>query len=89
MVVDGALHVRAYNGRNSRWHVAALQQGAGRTTAAGMTGEVGFEPVEGPVNDRIDDAYRTRYRGSPYLAPMIGARAGTATVRIMPGSADG
>ncbi len=27
VVVDGALHVRAYNGRNSRWHVAALQQG--------------------------------------------------------------
>ena len=33
-----------------------------------------FEPVEGPINDRIDDAYRAKYRGSPYLAPMIGAR---------------
>jgi hypothetical protein len=43
-----------------------------------------FEPEEGPVNDRIDDAYRAKYRGSPYLDPMIGKPARSATVRIMP-----
>lgn len=25
VVVDGALYVRAYNGKNSRWHKAALR----------------------------------------------------------------
>ena len=50
-----------------------MRQKAGRITAAGMTKEVTFEPVDGPINDRIDDAYRAKYRGSPYLGPMIGA----------------
>ena len=79
-----ALYLRGYNGRNSRWYQAAVRQKAGRIIAAGMTTEVTFEPVNGPINDRIDDAYRTKYRGSPYLGPMIGARARSATVRIMP-----
>lgn len=84
VVVDGALYVRAYNGQNSRWYQAALRQKAGRITAAGMTCEVAFEPVEGPMNDRIDDAYSGKYKGSPYLPPMIGKRARSATVRIVP-----
>jgi hypothetical protein len=49
-----------------------------------MTKEVTFEPVDGPINARIDAAYRPKYRGSPYLSPMIGARARSATVRVMP-----
>lgn len=84
VVVDGALYVRAYNGQKSRWHQAALRQKAGRITAAGMTLEVGFEPVNGAIGDRIDDAYRVKYKGSPYLAAMIGTRARSATVRIVP-----
>jgi hypothetical protein len=50
-----------------------MRQGAGRITAAGMTKEVTFEPVVGTINDRIDDAYRKKYRGSAYLRPMIGS----------------
>jgi hypothetical protein len=84
VVVDGDLYVRPYNGTSSRWYQAALRQKAGRITAAGMMREVAFEPVDGAVNDRIDDAYRAKYTGSPYLAPMVGARARAATVRITP-----
>src|SRR5918911_4867659 len=84
VVVGDALYVRAYNGQDSRWYQAAVRQKAGRITAAGMTKEVTFEPVDGPINDRIDDAYRAKYKGSPYLAPMIGARARAATVRVVP-----
>ena len=83
VAVEGALYVRAYNGRDSRWYQAAVRQKAGRITAAGMTKEVTFEPVDGPVNDRIDDAYRAKYRGSPYLSPMVGASARSATVKVM------
>ena len=79
--------MRAYNGRNSRWHKAAMRQRAGRIRAAGMTKDVVFEPVDGPINDRIDEAYRTKYRASPYLNSMIGAPARSATVRITPKSA--
>ena len=84
VAVDDALFVRGYSGQNSRWYQAAVQQKAGKIIAAGMTKDVIFEPVDGQINDRIDDAYQTKYRGSPYLKPMIGSRARAATVKIMP-----
>ena len=84
VVVNGNLYVRGYNGQRSRWYQAAIRQEAGGIRAAGMTKDVRFEPVEGPINDRIDDAYRTKYGSSPYLAPMIGDRARSATVRVLP-----
>jgi hypothetical protein len=84
VAVDDDLYVRAYSGQSSRWYGAAIRQKAGRITAAGMTRDVTFEPVEGSVNDRIDDAYRAKYGGSPYLKPMIGDRARSASVRIRP-----
>ena len=85
VVVDDNLYVRAYNGQNSRWYQSAMQQKAGRITAAGMTTEVTFEPVDGTtINDRIDAAYRAKYHDSPYLNPMIGAQARAATVKVTP-----
>ena len=86
VAIDGALYVRGYNGQKSRWYQAAVRQKTGRIVAAGMTKEVVFESVEGAINDRIDDAYRAKYRGSPYLDPMIGKRARAATIRILPQS---
>jgi hypothetical protein len=69
-----------------------VRQKAGRITAAGMTKEVKFTPVKAKVgekaaetvNDLIDEAYRAKYKRSKFLAPMIGARARSATVRVMP-----
>ena len=84
VVVDGALYVRAYNGQNSRWYQAAIRQKAGNIRAAGRTHDVIFEPVDGSVNNRIDEAYRAKYNSSPYLSSMIGARARSATLRIVP-----
>jgi len=84
VAVDDALYVRGYNGQSSRWYQAAVRQKAGRIIAAGMTKAVTFEPVDGPINNRIDDAYRAKYHGSPYLSPMIGARARSATLKVMP-----
>ena len=84
VVVGEALYVRAYNGQNSRWYQAALQQKAGRTTAAGMTKVVTFEQVNGAINDSIDDTYKAKYHASPYLKPMISSRARFATVRVTP-----
>jgi hypothetical protein len=64
-----------------------MRQKAGRITAARMTKEVTFEPVDALINDRIDEAYRAKYRSSEYLSPMIGARARSATVKVMPRAA--
>lgn len=83
VVVDDALYVRAYNGRASRWYRAAVKQKAGRISVAGTTQNVGFEPVEGPINERIDDAYRAKYSGSSYLGSMVSDRARAATVKVI------
>lgn len=88
VVVDNALYVRAYNGKSSRWYRAAMQQRAGRIAAAGLTRDVSFEPVDGPINERIDEAYRVKYGSSPYLAPMIGGRARAATVKVVRAARD-
>lgn len=84
VVVGDDLFVRAYNGKNSSWYKSAIKQKAGRITVAGMTKEVTFEPVEGEVNNLIDSAYEKKYKGSPYLKPMISERARTATIKIKP-----
>ena len=76
--------MRGYNGQQSRWYRAAIHQEAGRVRAAGITKDVVFEPVNVAIDDRIDEAYRTKYAGVSLLKPMIGGRARTATVRVMP-----
>jgi hypothetical protein len=82
--VNGELYVRAYHGRQSRWYQAAMHQCAGKILAAGTTRSVAFEPVCGSINREIDDAYRAKYRTSPYLRPMISAGARAATVKVIP-----
>jgi hypothetical protein len=84
VAVDDARDVRAYNGKHSRWYQAALRQKVGRVTAAGITKDVSWEPVNGAINDCIDDADRAKDKGSPSLSPMIGAHARAATVKVMP-----
>ncbi|CAM3067122.1 DUF2255 domain-containing protein [Paenibacillus sediminis] len=84
VVVGDSLYVRAYYGQNSRWYQAALRQKAGRITVAGTTKEVSFEPIDGQINDLIDNAYRAKYNGSPYLNSMISTRARSATVKVAP-----
>jgi hypothetical protein len=84
VVVDDGLYVRAYNGQKSSWYQAAMKQKAGRITAAGITKEVNFAAVHDAVNERIDHAYRAKYKGSPYLRPMIGAGPRAATLKVVP-----
>ena len=52
--------------------------------ATGMTKDVTFEQVSGAVNDRFDEAYRTKYSTSLYLNPMIGQVARAATLKVLP-----
>jgi hypothetical protein len=76
--------VRAYHGQQSRWYQAAMKQKRGRISVAGLTKEVEFQSAGQSFNGRIDDAYRAKYESSPYLDPMISARARSATVKIAP-----
>lgn len=85
VVVDDAVHVRAYNGTNSRWYQSARSQRAGRITADGVEKDVAFIPIEdAALNDRIDPAYKAKYGTSPYYPPMVTATTRAATVRVDP-----
>ena len=85
VVVDDGVYVRAYNGTASRWYGAARTQHAGRITAGGLDRPVAFVLVDdAALGDRIDEAYRVKYAGSPYLPPMVTARTRAATVRVDP-----
>lgn len=88
VVVDGRLFVRAWNGVDGRWYRSAVAQRAGRITAAGDEHAVAFTPVDGlELNGRIDEAYRRKYAGSPYLPPMVAAGPRAATVEVSPRTA--
>lgn len=84
VVVDNRLFVRAWNGTKSRWYKSAMRQRAGRVTAAGSTFEVGLVPADPSLRDRIDAAYRAKYRSSSYLPPMLAPGPQAATVEIIP-----
>jgi hypothetical protein len=83
VMVDGNLYARAYSGIASRWHKAALKQKVGHIHAAGMVKDVSFEPIyDRNIENSIDEAYKEKYNGSPYLAAMVSTRAQSATVKI-------
>ena len=85
VVVDGKLYARAVHGKKSSWNHAAVTQGAGRIRLAGGTYEVTFTPIDDPsLWDRIDEAYRTKYAGSPYIKDVTGQVQRESTVRIDP-----
>jgi len=81
--VDGNLYVRAYHGIKSRWYQAAIKQKAGKITAAGMTKLVKFKPVSGEINNRIDEKYKIKYKGSPFVKGMTSEKVREATIRII------
>ena len=64
VAVGDAAYLRGYNGQKSRWYQAGLKQKVGRIIAAGMTKEVTFEAVDGPINNSIDDADTAKYHTS-------------------------
>lgn len=84
VVVDGELFVRPYHGAKSQWYQSALEQKAGRITAAGITKEVSFAPADASLISAIDAAYKAKYKTSAYLAPMIAAGPRSTTIKIDP-----
>ena len=84
LVVDGEVYVRAANGQQSSWYVAALSQKAGRIRVGGQDHEVTFEQAGDEVAPAIDAAYEEKYPGSSAVPIMQGQGPKSATVRISP-----
>lgn len=58
----------------------------GRIRAGVVEKDVTFvEEADSDINDKIDAAYRTKYRRYPqYVAPMVAAEARSTTLKLVP-----
>lgn len=85
--VGDELYIRSYRGHSGAWFQAAQASHQGRVQAGGVEKDVTFEEEADPgLNDRIDDAYRTKYRRSQYAASMVTAEARSTTIKLVPRS---
>ena len=84
LVVDRNIYVRAANGQQSSWYIAALSQRRGRIRVGGKDYEVTFEPGGKETASAIDAAYEEKYKGGSAVPIMQGEGPKSATVRISP-----
>lgn len=84
--LDDNLYVRSVNGRKGAWFRGALTQHKGRIWAGGVERDVTFvEETDPAINDRIDEAYLSKYRRYPqYVAPMVTPEVRAATIKLVP-----
>ena len=82
------LYVRSVNGRTGAWFRGTQVRPEGRIQAGGVEKDVTFVDAGPDVGDRIDAAYRTKYRH--YAASIVGSvltpEARAATIRLVPRS---
>ena len=85
VVADGNLYVRSYNGKNGRWYSAAKRSGHGQVTFGAIAKDVDFEFINDPeIDAKVDDAYKQKYAGSPYLEGPLNEPMRSTTVRLVP-----
>jgi hypothetical protein len=88
VVRDGDdLYVRAYRGPDGAWYRAATARHEGHIRSGGIDKDVTFVEVSDPaVHDRLDAAYRTKYRryDATYVDPMVADTARAATLKLVP-----
>lgn len=81
------LYVRSVNGRGSDWFRGVQTRHEGHISAGGAARDVAFVQEPDPaLNDRIDDAYRAKYRryAAGIIAAITGPEARSATLRLIP-----
>jgi hypothetical protein len=82
------LYVRSVNGRSSGWFRGTQVRHEGRIRAGGVEKDVALVDADPDVGDRIDAAYRSKYRR--YAASVVGSvltpEARAATLKLVPRS---
>jgi hypothetical protein len=87
--VGDDLYVRSWKGDAGAWFRATQVRHAGHIEAGGVGKDVTFvAEIDDDVNDRIDTAYRAKYRrhGGRYVDPMVAPTARAATIKLVPRS---
>ena len=86
--VGDDLFVRSVNGRDSAWYRGTQVRHEGHLRAGGVNQDVSFvEETDSGINERIDTAYRTKYRryAGNILNSVLTPEARTATLKLIPG----
>jgi hypothetical protein len=82
------LYVRSVNGRTSGWFRGAQVRHEGRIRAGGVEKDITFVDGDGDgdVADRIDDAYRSKYRryAESIVGTTLAPEARAATLKLVP-----
>ena len=89
--VGDDLYVRSVNGRTSGWFRGTQVRHEGRIRAGGVEKDVTFVNVDGDGDgdaDRIDEAYRTKYRryATSIVDHTVTPQARSATLKLVPRS---
>ncbi len=86
--VGDDLYVRSVNGRTSGWFSGTQVRHEGRIRAGGVEKHVTFVDVDVDVADRVDHAYRTKYRryAASIVDHTVTVEARSATLKLVPRS---
>ncbi|MFE3215772.1 DUF2255 family protein [Streptomyces antimycoticus] len=81
------LYVRSYRGTDGAWWRTAQGSHEGHIRSGGVDRDVTLVEEGDPgVNDRVDDAYRSKYSrySGTYVEPMVADTARATTLRLLP-----
>ena len=81
------LFVRCVNGRTGAWFRGVQVRHEGHIRAGGIDKDVTFvEETDAALHDKIDAAYRTKYRryGESIVGTIVSPGARAATIKLMP-----
>jgi hypothetical protein len=85
---EESLYVRSVNGRNAAWFRGVQETHEGRIRAGGVEKDVTFVDVDHGIDDRIDAAYRAKYRryAGSILNSVLTPQARSTTLKLEPRS---
>ena len=87
VVRDGAsLYVRSVKGPSSGWFRGTQERHEGRVRASGVEKDVTFVTADQAINDKVDAAYRAKYRryAGSILNSVLTPQARSTTIKLVP-----
>jgi len=84
---DG-IYVRSVNGCSAAWFRGTQVRREGRIETGGLDRDVVFVDADPEVNDKLDAAYRTKYRryAASIVNSIVSAKARATTIKLVPRS---
>jgi hypothetical protein len=80
------LYVRSVRGPTSGWYRGTQERHEGHVEAGGVEKDVTFAEADHGLDDEIDDAYRSKYRGytASVVESMLTPEVRSTTLRLVP-----